>query len=84
MPESLTSRNKRETTDPVSDCSPTDFSCLEGVRDKMRTTGAPVDSCRNDVSDEMRWCIRIDRRRGRKGRYAERKRRPSVTAGKFR
>lgn len=41
-------------TEPVSDCSPTHFRRLEGIRDKMRTTGVPVESCRSDVSDDMR------------------------------
>jgi len=34
-------RKIRDTTEPVSDCSPMDLSRRLGTRERMRTTGAP-------------------------------------------
>lgn len=64
----LTWRKMSETTEPVSDCSPTARSRRVGVRERIRTTGVAVDSCRSADSEPMRWCMRQDRRSGRNGR----------------
>lgn len=67
----------------MSDCSPTDFNLREGSRDKIRTMGVLVFSWRMRDNDEVRKCSKDDSRSGRKGIYAERKRSPFVTDGRF-
>lgn len=44
----------RETVDPVSACSPIDLSRLEGILERILTTGMPVVSWRSKFKDEMR------------------------------
>lgn len=80
----LTSINSRATTEPVSDCSPTYRSLLDGFLERIFTTGVPEISCRRFVKEEVRYKIRDESRRGRNGRYAERNLRPSVIAGNVR
>jgi len=77
-------RNINDTVEPVSACSPTDLRRHFGSRDKIRTTGVPDWSWRNRDNDEVRKCRRDDSRSGRKGRYTERKRSPSVIIGRVR
>lgn len=50
----LADKNIKEMVEPVSAWSPTDFRRLEGIRERMRTTGVSVVSCRSRESDEMR------------------------------
>jgi len=50
----LTSRNRRETVEPVSDCSPIAVTRFSGSRESIRTTGFPVVSCRRSDSELMR------------------------------
>lgn len=78
----LTNRKIRDTSEPVSAFSPIVFTRRVGIRDRTRTTGDRVVSCRKLVRDVTRYDSRDDSRNGRNGRYAERNRRPSVTAGR--
>ena len=57
-----------ETVDPVSDCSPIDFKRREGNLERILTTGMPFVSWRISAIDDVRKCIKHDKRRGRKGR----------------
>lgn len=50
----LAERKIRETVDPLSACSPTDLSRIEGSLDKILTTGVPVESCVRRESDAIR------------------------------
>jgi hypothetical protein len=47
-------RKTREIVDPLSPCSPTDLSLLEGNLDKILTTGVPVESCLRQESEVVR------------------------------
>lgn len=62
-----TERNMRETVEAVSACSPIALSRELGLRDRMRTTGRPVESCLIFSSDETRYVVRQESLRGRNG-----------------
>ena len=57
----------RETVEAVSACSPMALSGVLGLRDRMRTTGRPVESCLIFKSDETRYIVRQESLRGRNG-----------------
>lgn len=57
----------RETVEAVSACSPMALSRVLGLRDKMRTTGRPVESCLIFSSEETKYVVRQESLRGRNG-----------------
>ena len=67
LEHSRTDRNMRETVEDVSACSPMALSRVLGLRDKMLTTGRPVESCLTLSSDETRYVVRQESLSGRNG-----------------
>jgi hypothetical protein len=63
----LTEIKMKDTTDPASDCSLVDLSRRVGMRERIRTIGVPVVSCRKVDIEEMRKCVRHESRKGRNG-----------------
>lgn len=57
----------REIVEAVSACSPMALSRALGLRDKIRTTGRPVESCLIFSSEETRYAVRQESLRGRNG-----------------
>ena len=57
----------RETVDAVPACSPMAVSRVHGLRDKMQTTGRPVESCLIFSSEETRYVVRQESLRGMNG-----------------
>src|ERR1700722_10959100 len=66
-PALLTVKNKTDTIEPVSDCSPTFFGLFIDLRERILTTGVCVVSCRSRESDKSRNSVRQLSRRGKNG-----------------